>query len=462
MFIAEVYTRRRDRLRKYLSGGVALFPANNESPMNYPANTYHYRQDSSFLYFFGIDQPGLAGVMDLDSGEDYLFGDDLSLDDIIWMGHLPSIKSMGEKVGVSQVMPYGKLEAYLEDALQKGRRIHYLPPYRDDTVLEIARLTKLPWEKAKHDASADLIKGVIALRSVKEPVEVEEISRAVDTSCEMHTAVMKMARPGIYEREIAGHIEGIALGQGAMTSFPIILSMDGQTLHNHYHGNILEKGRLIVTDAGAETENHYAGDITRTVPVDGKFSQQQKEIYEIVLEAEVSSIDKIRPGTPYRDIHMDAARILASGLKEVGLMKGNVEEAVAAGAHALFFPHGLGHMLGLDVHDMEGLGEDLVGYNESIRRSNQFGTAYLRLGKALEAGFVITVEPGIYFIPALIDRWRSERKFMDFIDYGRVESYKDFGGIRIEDDVLVTDIGGRILGKPVPKTVKEVEDTMKS
>ena len=462
MFKAEVYSNRRNQLRKHLSSGVALFPANNESPMNYADNTYHYRQDSTFLYFFGIDQPGLAGIIDFESGEDYLFGDDLSLDDIIWMGHLPSMKSLGEKAGINQVLPYTKLSAYLEDALQKGRVIHYLPPYRDDTMLEIARLTNLPWEKIKPGASPALTKGVIALRSIKESVELEDISKAVDISYEMHTTVMKLAKPGIYERELAGRIEGIALSHGTMTSFPIILSMDGQTLHNHNHGNILEQGRLIVTDAGAETVNHYAGDITRTVPVDGKFSQQQKEIYEIVLEAEVSSIDKIRPGVPYRNIHRDAARIITLGLMDLGLMKGDVEEAVDAGAHAMFFPHGLGHMMGLDVHDMEGLGENHVGYNEEIKRSDQFGTAYLRLGKRLESGYVITVEPGIYFIPALIDKWRSEGKFTEFLNYEKVELYKDFGGIRIEDDILVTDIGSRVLGKPIPKTVQEVENVMRS
>jgi len=462
MFNAEVYSNRRNQLSKHLTSGVALFPANNESPMNYTDNTYHYRQDSTFLYFFGIDQPGLAGIIDFESGEDYLFGDDLSLDDIIWMGHLPSMKSLGEKAGISQVRPYRKLSVYLEDVLQKGRDIHYLPPYRHDTMLEIASLTKQSWEKIKEGASLPLTKAVIALRSIKESVEVEDISRAVDTSYEMHTTVMKLAKPGIYERELAGRIEGIALSHGSMTSFPIILSMDGQTLHNHNHGNILEHGRLIVTDAGAETVNHYAGDITRTVPVDGKFSQQQKEIYEIVLEAEVSSIDKIRPAVPYRDIHRDAARIITLGLMDLGLMKGNVEEAVDAGAHAMFFPHGLGHMMGLDVHDMEGLGENHVGYSEEIKRSDQFGTAYLRLGKRLESGYVITVEPGIYFIPALIDRWRSEGKFTEYINYEKVELYKDFGGIRIEDDILVTDIGSRVLGKPIPKTVKEVEEKMRS
>ncbi len=461
MFKAEVYSNRREQLRKHLSGGLAIFPANNESPMNYPDNTYHYRQDSSFLYFFGIDQPGMTGLIDSDSGEDILFGDDLSLDDIIWMGHLPSITSLGEKAGIRKFLPNAKLSDNITEALKKGRTIHYLPPYRGDTLLELAGLMKIPWEKVKPGASLDLIKAVIALRSIKESEEVEDISKAIDISYEMHTMVMKMARAGIYEREIAGRIEGIALSFGTMPSFPIILSMDGQTLHNHYHGNMLEDGRLIVTDAGAETVNHYAGDITRTIPVSGKFSQRQKEIYEIVLEAEVSSIDKIRPGTAYRNIHLDAARIITSGLKELGLMKGDVGEAVAAGAHAMFYPHGLGHMMGLDVHDMEGLGENLVGYSESVKRSDQFGTAYLRLGKELESGFVITVEPGIYFIPALIDRWKTEGKFMNFINYEKVESYKDFGGIRIEDDILVTDIGSRVLGKPIPKTIREVEDMMR-
>ncbi len=462
MFKPEVYSRRRDQLRMQVSGGIALFPANNESPMNYPGNTYPYRQDSSFLYFFGLDRPGLAGVIDFESGEDYLFGDDLGLDDIIWTGPLPSMRSLGERTGISRVLPYRKLAAYLQDILQKGRAIHFLPPYRDDSLLEMARLTNLAWKKVKSGASPALIKGVIGLRSIKGAEEVEDIIRAVDISYEMHTTVMKMTKPGIYEREIAGRIEGIALSKGTMAAFPIILSMDGQTLHNHYHGNILEEGRLIVTDAGAETVNHYAGDITRTVPVDGKFSRQQKEIYEIVLEAEVSAISQIRPGIPYRDIHRDAARVIASGLKNLGLMKGDVDEAVNAGAHAMFFPHGLGHMLGLDVHDMEGLGEDLVGYSEEIKRSDQFGTAYLRLGKKLESGYVITVEPGIYFIPALIDMWRSEGRFTDFINYEKAESYKNFGGIRIEDDVLVTDQGSRVLGKSIPKTVTDVEDMMRA
>ena len=461
MFKAEIYTRRRNELRKHLKGGLALFPANNESPINYPDNTYHYRQDSNFLYFFGLDQPGPAGVIDLDSGEDILFGDDVSIDAIIWMGHLPSMKSLGEQVGVKNIRAKSELRDYIRDAVQKGRTVHYLPPYRHDTLLELAALTGRSHAETASGASMELVRGVVALRSVKESVEIEEISKAVDISYEMHTTAMKMAFPGIYEREIAGRIEGIALSHGTSAAFPIILSMNGQILHNHYHGNLLEEGRMMVTDAGAETVNHYAGDITRTVPVGGRFSQRQKDIYEIVLKAETWAIGQIAPGIPNRDIHLGTARIIAGGLKDLGLMKGDVDEAVAAGAHAMFFPHGLGHMMGLDVHDMEGLGEDNVGYSDTIKRSTQFGTAYLRLGKELQSGYVITVEPGIYFIPALIDKWRSEDKFMDFINYDRAETYKDFGGIRIEDDVLVTETGYKVLGKSIPKTIPEIEETMK-
>ncbi len=461
MFKAEVYSNRRNELRKHLDGGLALFPANNESPMNYPHNTYHYRQDSNFLYFFGLDQPGLMGVIDFESGEDYLFGDDLDLDDIIWMGQLPTMATLGGQVGIKNIEAKSKLPGYIQDALQKGRKVHYLPPYRHDTLLELTELIGMPYKEVGPGSSMALIKAVIALRSIKEIIEIEEISKAVDITWEMHTTAMKMAHPGIYEREIAGRIEGIAISHGTSVSFPIILSMDGQTLHNHHHGNILKEGRMMVTDAGAETVNHYAGDITRTVPVGGKFNQRQKEIYEIVLKAENWSIDNIKSGIQNRELHLGAAKIIAGGLKDLGLMKGDIDEAVAAGAHAMFFPHGLGHMMGLDVHDMEGLGEDNVGYNDAIKRSDQFGTAYLRLGKELQTGNVITVEPGIYFIPTLIDKWKSEGKFTEFINYDKAETYKDFGGIRIEDDVLVTETGYRVLGKPIPKTITDIEEIMK-
>ena len=305
-----------------------------------------------------------------------------------------------------------------------------------------------------------LVRSIIDLRSVKDEHEVAEIEKAVDIAYEMHTTAMRMAVPGRVEREIAGAMEGISLAQGGPVSFPIILSINGETLHNHYHGNVLELGRMMVADAGAETTMHYSSDITRTVPVGGKFSARQKEIYEIVLAANMEAIGATRPGISNRELHLMAARVIATGLKGLGLMKGNVEDAVREGAHAMFFPHGLGHMMGLDVHDMEGLGENYVGYDDEIKRSQQFGTAFLRLGRKHQPGFVFTIEPGIYFIPALIDQWKKEGKFRDFIDYEKVEAYKGFGGIRIEDDVLVTETGYRVLGKPIPKTVSEIESLM--
>jgi Xaa-Pro aminopeptidase len=348
----------------------------------------------------------------------------------------------------------------IKDAQSKGRKIHFLPPYRGKNVLLLQKLLNKSQDEIREMVSAELIKGVVKLRSVKEEVEIKEIEEAMETAYEMHTMAMKMAKPGVIEREISGTIEGIAMAKGTGVSFPIILSINGETLHNHYHGNTLVTGRMMVTDAGAESLLHYASDITRTVPVGGRFDQRQKDIYEIVLKANVEAIEMIKPGLTYKSIHLSAARIIGEGLKALGLMKGDINEAVNQGAHALFFPHGLGHMMGLDVHDMEGLGENNVGYDDEVQRSDQFGLAFLRLGKRLARGYVLTVEPGIYFIPALIDKWRSEGKFTDFINYDKVGAYRDFGGIRIEDDVLVTTDGHKILGQPIPKTVKEIEETM--
>lgn len=460
MFKAEVYKSRRERLKNSINNDVAFFPGNDESSMNYPANTYHFRQDSAFLYFFGLDQPGLAGLIDFETGEDYIFGNDVTMEDIVWMGNQPSIKERAAMAGVKKTFPSGKLDEFIKKITRQKRKIHYLPPYRGETVIQLSDLLDIPVSKVKKGSSPDLIKAVISLRSVKENVEIAEIEKMVDVAYEMHTTAMKMAHPGIYEREIAGRIEGIALSFGGAVPFPIILSINGQILHNHYHGNLLQKGRLMVLDAGAESTEGYASDITRTSPVGGKFSQKQKQIYEIVLAANVESIHSVKPGILFRDVHLKAAGIIAEGLKDLGFMKGNTEKAVQSGAHALFFPHGLGHMLGLDVHDMEGLGEDFVGYDKTIKRSEQFGTAYLRLAKKLQPGYVLTVEPGIYFIPALIDQWKKSKKFKEYINYDKVDSYKDFGGIRIEDNVLVTDKGHRVLGKSIPKTVEDIEDLM--
>lgn len=461
MFEKQVYTERRKKLKSKISSGVLLFLGNQEAAFNYPANTYHYRQDSSFSYFFGLNHPNLAGVIDIDENNDYIFGNDVDMDDIIWMGPQESIKDQASLVGVDNTAPMSKLDDYIKNAISKGRKIHFLPPYRGETIIQLEGLLGIHHNKVKENVSEELIQGVVALRSIKEDVEIAEIEKMVDVAYKMHTTAMKMAMPGVIEREIAGTIEGISLAGGGPVSFPVILSINGQTLHNHYHGNILKEGRMMVVDAGAESELLYSSDITRTVPVGGIFNQRQRDIYQIVLDANVKSIEAIKPGVTYKSVHLLAAKVIASGLKDLGLMKGDVDEAVRQGAHAMFFPHGLGHMMGMDVHDMEGLGENYVGYDEETKRSNQFGTAFLRLGRRLQPGFVLTDEPGIYFIPALIDQWRNENKFTEFINYDKVETFKDFGGIRIEDDILVTDTGYRVFGKPIPKTVAEIEAIMK-
>ncbi len=462
MFSQETYIDRRNKLRKKFKSGLLLFLGNTEAPMNYPGNTYKYRQDSNFLYFFGIDHPGLAAVMDIEAGTDCIYGDDYTMDDIIWMGPQPTITDMAKPVGVHSVHPLKDLANTINIALKHGRRIHFLPPYRSNNILQLSNLMGIHPNFIKNYTSVNFIKAVVSLRSIKDELEIAEIEKACNIGYLMHVASMKMAKPGIYEREIAGHIEGIALGHGSMVSFPIILSQNGETLHNHYHGNKLVEGRMMVTDAGAETEMHYASDFTRTVPVGGKFSTKQKEIYDIVLAANNRTIEIAKPGVTYQSVHLEAARVIAQGLKELGIMKGNVEEAVRNGAHALFMPHGLGHMMGLDVHDMEDLGENYVGYDDEVSRIDQFGTAYLRLGRRLEPGFVLTDEPGIYFIPALIDQWKSEKINASFINYDKVEEYRSFGGIRIEDDLLITDKGARLLGKKrIPVTTEEIEETMR-
>lgn len=462
IFNRQTYQNRRNALKKQMTDGIILLLGNVDVPMNYRANTYHFRQDSTFLYFFGIDHQGLAAVIDLDTGQETLFGDDVTLDDIIWMGPQPLLKEKAEAVGVNNTAPAASLEATLKKALETNRKIHYLPPYRAENRLRLEVLLGVHPDLQANSASVDLIRAVVALRSIKEEQEVAEIEKAIDTAWLMHTTAMKMARPGVYEYEISGAVEGIALAAGGTLSFPLILSKRGETLHNHYHGNMLDSGDLLLVDGGCELASHYATDHTRTFPVGGRFSQRQKDIYQIVLDAEVKAIETIKPGIPYRNIHLMAAEVIGNGLKDLGLMRGDIPSAVVQGAHALFFPHGLGHMMGLDVHDMEDLGENHVGYDEEVARSEVFGTAFLRLGRRLQTGFVLTVEPGIYFIPALIDKWAGEKKFAEYINYDKVREYIGFGGIRIEDDVLVTGNGCRMLGKPIPKTISEVENTITS
>jgi len=457
MFTKEMYLKRRAALRQKMVSGLILIPGNQESPMNYPENTYHFRQDSTFLYFFGLDLPGMFGVIDVDNDRDWIFANDVDLEDIIWMGPQRSVADQAIAVGVESTAPMVRLGLFIDEAIRSGRKIHFTPPYRAENLIQLSSLLGIRALKINQYASLSLIQACVAMRSVKNAAEITEIERACAIGYEMHVTAMKMAQPGIFEQRIAGIIEGIALSKGRGTSFPTILTQNGETLHNHNHSFALEPGRLMIVDAGAESNGHYASDFTRTIPVGGKFSQKQKEIYNIVLEANNMAFSLTKPGVTYQSVHLQTARVIASGLKELGLMKGDVDEAVANGAHALFFPHGLGHMMGLDVHDMEDYGQIHVGYDKEVRPIDQFGTAYLRMGRRLEPGFVVTNEPGIYFIPALIEKWEKEQINASFIDFNKVKSYLGFGGIRLEDDILVTETGARILGNRIPVNPEDVE-----
>jgi Xaa-Pro aminopeptidase len=457
MFSKETYIGRRSALaQKMVGGGVVLMTGNSEASRNYPANVYHFRQDSTFRYFFGVELPDLAGVIDLDSGESVLFGDDLTMDDIIWTGPQPTIAELGARAGIAHTEPMGALAAML-----KGRKVHYLPPYRADNTLKVGGLLGLqPTEVAKN-ISVELALAVVSLRDKKSDEEVAEIEKACEIGYLMHTTAMRMCRAGIVEREIAGAIEGIALAKGAGTSFTSIVSQNGETLHNHFYGNTLADGRMLLVDAGAETVSGYASDFTRTMPVNGRFTPRQKDIYNIVLDANTRAFELAKPGMLYREVHLAACRVLVDGLKALGLMRGDTSEAIDAGAHSLFMPHGLGHMMGMDVHDMEDIGEKYVGYDEETLRGTDIGTASLRMGRRLQPGMVMTVEPGIYFVPALIAKWRADGLNSQFMNYPEIEKFIGFGGVRIEDDLLITPSGNRMLGKNrIPVTVDEIETFM--
>lgn len=461
MFDSSVYKQRRQALREKVGHGLILILGNNEAPANYPDNTYKFRQDSSFLYFFGHSHPGYAGVMDIEAGEDYFFGNDVTMDDIIWMGPQPSVKDLAAQVGVEKSFPFDKLKEFIGKAISQRRPIHFLPPYRYNNMLLLEDLTGIRASMTKQHASVELIKAVVALRSVKEACEIAEIDKACNIGYEMHTAAMRLCKPGVSEQYIAGILDGIASSYGNMVSFATILTQNGQTLHNHDHSHLLEAGRLMLTDAGAESVTNYCSDHTRTIPVGGKFTSRQRDVYSIVLDCHDKALELARPGVTYKSVHLEVCKVLAQGLKDLGLMKGDVNEAVAAGAHALFMPHGLGHMMGIDVHDMEDLGQCYVGYDDEIRPSDQFGLASLRMGRRLQEGFVITDEPGCYFIPALIDKWKAENMHKDFLNYEAIEKFKDFGGIRLEDDILIIPGGSRFTGeKHIPITISEVEQIM--
>lgn len=448
------FQERRTRLMQALPDALILLPGNNLSPMNYRANEYPFRQDSTFFYYTGIDRPRLALMMDAATGTSRLYGEDRTLDEVVWMGEETPLVDLAAGVGIEEVHPYARLE---EDLRNPGRPVHYLPPYRASREQLLADLLGRAVPDIRQGDSSTLIRAVAAQRSKKDAYEQMEMERAVDLTGDLHKAAMQQARVGQTEAATAGLIEGMALAAGKGLGYPAIVTTDGHILHNHHHGNTLQPGDLLLIDAGAQIDHYYTGDITRTFPVDARFSEQQRAIYEIVLAAQKKAIEQLRPGVLFREVHLTAARTITEGLQQLGLMQGDPAEAVANGAHALFFPHGLGHHIGLDVHDMEDLGEEYVGYDDHVQRSTQFGLSALRLGKALEEANVVTIEPGIYFIPPLIDRWHAEGKHADFICYDQLGTYRDFGGIRIEDDILITADGYRVLGEPIPKEVKEVE-----
>ena len=463
MFSKETYVSRRAELKKLVKSGIIILFGNNDSPANFPNNAYSpFRQDSSFLYYFGQKRDGLVGIIDIDNDMETLIGDDISVEDIVWYGSVDSVHDMAQQVGVANTAPMKTLKTICNDALRQKRKIHFLPPYRFDIKLQVFDLLGIHPNQQKESASMDLIKAVVKMRSAKEPQEIEELERAAVIGYKMHTTAMRMCKPGAIEQNIAGYLKGIAHGYGAMESFATILSQHGEIMHGAPSMNPREDGRLLLVDAGAETINNSCSDNTRTMPVNGKFTQRQLEIYSIVEECHDYALKAARPGVKYWDVHFGVCRLMTDRLKELGLMKGDTDEAVAAGAHAMFLCHGLGHMMGMDVHDMENFDQINVGFDEETRPNlEQFGTNCLRMGRRLEEGFVVTDEPGIYFIPALIDDWRSKGLHKDFINYDMLETYKDFGGIRIEDDLLITKDGCRFLGKDrIPYHPKDVEEFM--
>ena len=458
LFSKNTYVERRARLRQLVGHGLIVLMGNNESPMNYPSNTYKFRQDSSFLYFFGQHRDGLVGVIDADSGAETLLGDEIDIDDIVWYGEVTSVVQMAEECGVAHTAPMAALTEMVAQAQKAGRKVHFLPPYRHETMIRLHDLLGIHPSQQRDAASQELIQAVIQLRLVKSAEEIEELERAAAIGYEMHTTAMRLCRPGVTEAYIGGVLDGIAASHGSMVSFQSIVSMHGEILHGYPSARPLEAGRLLLCDAGAETREHYCSDHTRTTPISGTFTQRQKDIYNIVVDCHDLALTHARPGVRWWDVHYDVCRLMTNRLKDLGLMKGDTEAAVQAGAHALFLPHGLGHAMGMDVHDMEGLGQTFVGYDEETRPSSQFGTASLRFARRLEEGHVVTDEPGIYFIPALIDLWRKEGTNAEFLCFDEIEKYKDFGGIRIEDDVLITKDSCRFLGeKRIPYHVDEVE-----
>ena len=462
MFSKETYISRRQELKRLVGEGVVILFGNNETPYNYPANTYApMRQDSSFLYYFGQHRDGLVGVIDIDNDEERIFGDDIDVEDIVWMGFTPSVADLAAEVGVTKTAPMAQLVELCHRATATKTTVHFLPPYRYDTKIQIMDLLGIHPSKQKEAASLKLIQAVVKMRATKSAEEIACIEAACDVGYAMHTTAQRLIKPGVTERFVAGQVDGIARSLSQGNSFPTIFSQHGEIMHGCPSDAVMEAGRVVICDAGCEYDD-YCSDHTRTMPVSGKFTQRQLEIYSIVEECHDYVLDVAKPGMKYMDVHFAVCRRMTERLKELGLMKGDTEEAVKAGAHAMFLPHGLGHMMGMDVHDMEGLGQIYVGFDEETRPNlEQFGTNCRRMGRKLEEGFVLTDEPGIYFIPALIDDWKAKGHCKEFINFDKLETYKDFGGIRIEDDILITKDGCRFLGtKRIPYHPQELEEFM--
>ncbi len=456
MFNRTTYTERRRILKEKVGRGLILLIGNDESPMNYTDNTYHFRQDSTFLYYFGIQRPGLAAVIDADNDMEVVFGDEYTVEDYVWRGPQPTIAGLAEKCGVYDVQPAKNLAIMLTAAQQKKQTIHFLPLYRPENKIKLYELLGIAPKDVPGNSSVDLVKAVVSQREIKTEEEIVQLHQAVNVSVDMHVAAMRFAKPGITEAQVAAEIQKIAIAAGGNISFPVIATINGQTLHNHYHGNTLKDGDLFLIDAGYENEMCYAGDLSSTIPVSKKFTSVQKDFYQLSLDSHQAAIDAAQLNKPFKNVHIAASKTIFEGLKAMGLTKGNSDDAVEAGAHALFFPCGTGHMMGMDVHDMEDLGEVWVGY-DGQPKSTLFGLKSLRLAKPLRPGHVYTIEPGIYFIPELMDLWRSQNRFSEFINWDEVYRYRDFGGIRNEEDFVMTENGARLLGKPKPKTIEEIE-----
>ncbi len=462
LFSPDTYIARRAQLKEAVGGGLLLFVGNEESGMNYEGNTYPFRQDSTFLYYFGSDYAGACAVMDIDNGREVIFADDLTIDDIVWTGTLPTVRERASWVGITDTRPRRELAAYVERAVRQGQTLHFLPPYRAEHRLLLRELLGIPYAEQEARASVAFITAVVDMRNHKTAEEVEQIEMAVDRSVDMHVRAMQAVRPGVLESEVAAEAARVGLAGGREMSFPIIGTVNGHTLHNCDRSHRLREGQMFLLDAGAESPLHYAGDISSTIPVGDSFTQRQQVVFDILLGAHRAATEALRPGVNFREVHILAATKICEGLKGLGLVKGDPEEAARTGAYAIFFPCGLGHMMGLDVHDMENLGERYVGYGGG-EKSTQFGFKSLRLARPLEPGFVLTIEPGIYFIPELIDLWRGEGRYADMLNYAEIDKWRGFTGLRNEEDYLITPTGARRLGHKVkPMTRQEIETAKRS